>query len=355
MNSFGQVFRVVTYGESHGPAIGAVVDGCPAGLPLTTGDIQKEVDKRKPVSEISTARKEEDKVELLSGVFDGKTIGTPISLLVRNTNVRSEDYDAIKNIARPGHADYTYFKKYGVYDHRGGGRASGRETVARVAAGAVAKKFLAHEGVAIRGYVKSIGPVSVDAFDKKGLDKVYENDIRTIPAYADAMRKEVLKAKKDGDSLGGVVELIADIPAGLGSPVLKKLDADISSAIMGIGSVKGIEFGSGFSCSQMRGSENNDPFVLEKGNIKTKTNNSGGILGGISNGMPLVVRFAVKPTSSIGKKQDTIDFVKRKKETIEISGRHDACIAPRILPVAEAMLAIVLADHMLLKRCSTLG
>jgi len=355
MNSVGRVFRVTTFGESHGPAIGCVVDGCPASLPLTKEDIQIELEKRKPVSEVSTARREQDRAELLSGVFEGKTLGTPIAILVRNKETRSQDYDAFRNIARPGHADYTYFERYGLYDHRGGGRSSGRETVARVAAGAVAKRFLSHEGVKIRGYVKSVGSVSAGEFDEIDLAKVYENDMRTVPKYADAMRDEVLKAKKEGDSLGGIIELIARIPAGLGSPVFGKLDADISSALMGIGSVKGVEFGSGFSCAKMRGSESNDPFEIRDQKIGTSSNNAGGVLGGISSGMPFVVRFVVKPTSSIGKRQKTVDFVRKKEETIEIKGRHDACIAPRILPVAEAMLAIVLADHVLLKRCSHLG
>ena len=355
MNSFGRIFRATTFGESHGPAIGCVVDGCPAGLSLSEEDIQIELEKRKPISEVSTSRLEEDSPELLSGVFEGKTLGTPIAILVRNKNVRSEDYDALRNIARPGHADLTYFERYGLYDHRGGGRSSGRETVARVAAGAVAKRFLSHEGVKTRGYVKSVGSISVGEFDEIDLTNVYKNEMRTIPKYADAMRDEVLKAKKEGDSLGGIIELIADVPAGLGSPIFGKLDADISSALMGIGSVKGVELGSGFSCAKMRGSENNDPFEMEQSKIVTNTNNSGGVLGGISNGMPLIIRFAVKPTSSIGKKQKTVDLIRKKEETIEIKGRHDACIAPRILPVAEAMLAIVLADHVLLRRCSRLG
>ena len=318
-NTFGNLLKITTWGESHGPAIGAVIDGCPAGLKLTKKEIQKELDRRKPgQSKLTTRRLEADKVEILSGVFEGKTTGTPISLMVRNTDKRSKDYSKIKNLYRPGHADYTYDAKYGLRDYRGGGRASARETVGRVATLAIAKKLIPK----IKITAKLISP--------------------TI--------KEIEKAKKQGDSIGGIIEcIIKNTPAGLGSPVFNKLDARLAQAMLSIPGTKGFEVGSGFKSAQMMGSENNDEFISKKGKIMTKTNNAGGILGGISNGMDIVFRVAFKPTSSIAKKQQTVDN-KGKSKTIAIKGRHDPCIALRAVPIVEAMTALVLADEYLIQQ-----
>lgn len=313
-NSFGNFFKVTTWGESHGKALGAIVDGCPPGIKLSVKDIQLELNKRKPSeSKLSTKRKESDKVEILSGIFEGKTTGMPISMIVWNKKMKSKDYSDLKDIFRPGHADYSYYLKYGIRDYRGGGRSSGRETVARVMAGAIAKKILSDYKCSIKGKTVKIGKL------------------------------------EEGDSCGGIVEItVTNPPSGLGQPVFDKLDADISKAIMSIGAVKGIEFGAGFKVAELKGSENNDEFIFDKGKIHTKTNNAGGILGGISTGENIVVRFAVKPPASILQKQKTVT-VKGKETTIEIKGRHDACIVPRIIPVAESMIAITLVDHILRK------
>lgn len=350
-NSFGKVFKITTLGESHGPAVGVVVEGCPSGLDVTVSDIQRELDRRRPgQSEVTTSRKEEDKVEILSGIFEGKTTGTPIAMVIRNLDVDSSAYIEIKNKPRPNHADLTYALKYGHYDWRGGGRASGRETVGRVAAGAIAKKLLSKIGVEILGHVVEIHGVRVrDVSLKEIRSNVEKNPVRCAdPTIAELMVKEIQDAKKKGDSVGGIVEVLAvNVPPGLGEPVFDKLDADIAKAFMSIGAVKGVEIGAGFEASRRRGSENNDPFAIRDGKIITLTNNSGGIQGGISNGMPIVVRAAVKPTSSIAIEQKTIDLEKMEETTIKVKGRHDPCIAPRVLPVCEAMMAITLADHAL--------
>lgn len=318
-NTFGNRLKITTWGESHGPAIGVVIDGCPAELKLTKKEIQKELDRRKPgQSKLTTKRLEADKVEILSGVFEGKTTGTPISLMVRNTDKRSKDYEKIKNLYRPGHADYTYDAKYGLRDYRGGGRASARETVGRVATLAVVKKL--------------IPKIKITA-------KLIEPNLKAIETV-----------KKQGNSIGGLIEcIIKNVPAGLGSPVFNKLDARLAQAMLSIPGTKGFEIGSGFKSVKMKGSENNDEFILKKGKIMTKTNNAGGILGGISNGMDIIFRVAFKPTSSIAKKQHTVDN-KGKKKIIEVKGRHDPCIALRAAPIVEAMAALVLADEYLIQK-----
>jgi len=322
MNTFGRNFRVTTFGESHGPAVGCVIDGCPPETALSTDDIQPLLDRRKPgTSDLVSPRKEEDTVEILSGVFEGKTTGTPIALLVRNNGQHAKDYEELRNLFRPGHADYTYQQKYGIRDHRGGGRSSGRETVGRVAAGAVAMKILAARNIRVAGRILSVHG-------------------KTAPQEIEA---EIRKAKEAGDSVGGIVEIVATgCPAGLGDPVFGKLDAGIAAAMMGIGAVKGVEIGDGFLVAGRFGSENNDP-ITKNGFL---SNHAGGILGGISSGQDIVVRIAVKPTPSIAKPQKTIDVSGNDAE-ITVKGRHDPCILPRIVPVAESMLALVLLDALL--------
>jgi len=350
-NSFGKAFRLTTWGESHGRAVGAIVDGCPAGLPLSEKDVQAELNRRRPgQSEVTTPRGESDVVELLSGVFEGKTTGTPISMLVWNKDVESGVYEELRYTPRPGHADFTYEAKYGFRDYRGGGRSSARETVGRVAAGAIAKKLLGTKNVEILGHVVEVGGVSVGDVTIDQIRKnVEKNPIRCADAkIADEMRKRIEEVKSEGDSVGGIVEILAlNVPPGVGEPVFDKLDAELAKALMSIGAVKGVEIGVGFRAAKMKGSEMNDPFRIEGNTIITETNNAGGILGGISNGMPIICRIAVKPTSSISKAQKTVDLSKRVNTEIQIKGRHDPCICPRIVPVAEAMVALVLADHMI--------
>jgi len=322
MNTFGRNFRITTFGESHGPAVGVIIDGCPAGLALAENDIQPLLDRRRPgTSPLSSPRKESDTIEILSGVFEGMTTGTPIALMVRNENQQSKDYDELREKFRPGHADFTYQEKYGIRDHRGGGRSSGRETLARVAAGAVAMKLLAARGIAIKGTISEVHG-------------------KTDPAD---MEKEILAAKAAGDSVGGIVQLTATgCPAGLGDPVFGKLDALIAGAMMGIGAVKGVEIGDGFAAARKFGSGNNDPMTADG----FSSNHAGGILGGISSGQDIIVRIAVKPTPSIAKLQQTRDIHGNVCE-ITVGGRHDPCIVPRIVPVAETMLALVLIDCVL--------
>ncbi len=347
MNTFGEMFRVTTFGESHGKAIGCIVDGCPSGLKIEENDIQTELDRRRPgQSEVSTSRDEKDKVEILSGIFEGKTLGTPISLLIQNQDVDSEMYKNIRYKPRPGHADMTFIEKFGHTDRRGGGRSSARETASRVAAGAVAKKLLDSVGIGIIGHSVEIAGIRAEPkkIDRKTIESNAVRCADTIAAKE--MEAVILATKEDKDSVGGIVEVIAlGVPAGFGEPVFGRLDADIAKALMSIPAVKGVEIGLGFEAARMRGFENNDEFAVRNGKIITKTNNCGGILGGISNGMPIVARIAIKPTSSIGKKQNTIDLKTMKETTIEVEGRHDPCIVPRAVPVAEAMMALVLADH----------
>lgn len=345
-SSFGLIFRVTTWGESHGKGVGVVVEGCPPNIPLSEKDIQPELDKRKPgQSHITTARKESDQVEILSGIFKGFTTGTPISMMIKNKDQHSKSYDDIEELFRPGHADFTYFKKYGIRDHRGGGRSSGRETVSRVAGGAVAKKVLAQEGIDIHAYTKSIGSISIS---QVLLDEIYNNPVRSPdPSVAKEMEKLILKVKQEKSSIGGIVEMIAsNVPSGLGEPVFDKLDGDIAKGLMSIGAVKGIEIGDGFKLAGMRGEESNDSFVNRDGKIVTETNHCGGILGGISTGMPIIVRVAVKPTPSLDREQKTVD-IHGNEVMISTKGRHDPCIVPRIVPVVESMMALVLCDHLL--------
>ncbi len=345
-NSFGSLFRVTTFGESHGPAIGAVVDGVPPNLELNETDIQRELDRRRPgQSSVSTPRSESDTVEILSGVFNGRTMGPPVAMLIRNRNQNSTAYDDIKMKFRPGHADYGYTVKYGLRDWRGGGRASGRETACRVAAGAIAKKVLACHGIQITGFAARIGPVAAQGIDYAVIEK---NIVRTADAEAaDAMIAAIESAKANGNSLGGIVELhVNSVPAGLGDPVFDKLEAVIAHALMSVGAVKGIEFGAGFASAAMSGKEYNDEFFMDGGQVKTRTNNCGGIIGGISTGNRITIRMAIRPTGSISIEQQTVD-IQHNATAIETHGRHDPCIVPRVIPVLEAMAAIALADALL--------
>ncbi|MBT3351686.1 MAG: chorismate synthase [Nitrospinaceae bacterium] len=347
-NTFGQKFRFTTWGESHGPAIGVVVDGCPAGISLEEADLQHDLDRRRPgQSQITTQRGEDDRAEILSGVFEGKTTGTPISILIKNKDANSSKYDNLKDLFRPGHADFTYWAKWGHRDHRGGGRASARETASRVAAGAIARKFLLERGITVQGFVSQIADIAWDGanFDIKEIDR---NSCRCPDAEtAKKMEEAILAARKAGDSLGGIISVIGlGVPPGLGEPQYGRLDSDLASAFMGINAVKGVEVGAGFRAATMKGSEHNDAFDIVEGAVVPRTNNAGGILGGISTGAPIVITFAVKPTSSILSEQDTVT-ISGEKTTVSVEGRHDPCVATRAVPVGEAMMAVVLADHWL--------
>ena len=344
-NSIGVLFRVTTWGESHGKALGAVVDGCPPHIDLTESDIQAELARRRPGQHNSASpRKEEDVVEILSGTFEGKTTGTPISLIIRNKDVDSAAYEKLRDIFRPGHVDLTYAKKYGIRDHRGGGRASGRETVARVAAGAIAKKVIFREGIEVIAYTLELGGISAETISlaEIGKNTLFCPDQKA----AQRMEKRLKEARKGGDSLGGIVAImVRGCPPGLGEPVFDKIDADLAKALMSIGTVKGIEIGAGFQASRMTGSQCNDPITPEG----FATNHAGGILAGITNGDEIVIRVACKPISSIEKNQNTIDK-HGNPTTISIRGRHDVSVIPRIIPVCEAMVSIVLADQLLRQR-----
>ena len=359
-NTFGTIFRITTWGESHGRAVGVVVDGCPAGLALAAEDIQKELDRRRPgQSRASTARKEEDRVEILSGIFEGRTTGTPISLVVWNKDADSSAYDLLRDKPRPGHADYAYQMKYGLRDHRGGGRASARETVGRVAAGAVAKKLLLKLGIEVVAYVAELGGIEaeIDSSDLLELRARAESNPVRCPdlAAAERMMERLDAVRLEGDSLGGIVVITAKgVPPGLGEPVFDKLDADLAKALMSIGAVKSVEIGKGLGCAELCGSEMNDPISMSENKIDFVSNNAGGILGGISTGEAIVCRIAVKPTPSIAKPQRTVDLASGEAVQIEIKGRHDPAIPPRIVPVAEAMVALVLADHLLRQRAARL-
>lgn len=347
-NTFGSMFRITTWGESHGKAIGVILDGCPAGVEIDENDVQKELDIRAPgQSEITSPRKEADKVEILSGTLNGKTTGMPVSMLIWNKDVDSSKYEKIKHLLRPGHADFTYQAKYGIRDHRGGGRSSARETAARVAAGAIAKKLLNKFGINVIAYVKEIAGIKANRIDYK---EIHKNNVRCPDKNAaKQMEREILKAKNHGDSVGGICEIVVlNVPAGLGKPIYNKLEADLGSAILGINAVKGIEFGNGFELARMKGSQSNDEFIIKNNRIMTKTNHHGGILGGISTGMPIVIRTVVKPASSILKKQRTVNYKTMKQETLSVEGRHDPATIVRFPPIAEAMVAIVLADHMIM-------
>ncbi|MBR4758568.1 MAG: chorismate synthase [Lachnospiraceae bacterium] len=356
-SSFGNLFRIHTFGESHGAGLGAIVDGCPAGLFLEEKDIQTYLDRRKPgQSNISTPRKEADKVEILSGVFEGQTTGTPIAMLVRNTSQKSKDYSALANCYRPGHADFTFDEKFGHRDYRGGGRSSGRETIGRVAAGAIAAKLLSELNIRVMAYTKSIGPVSVDM--TKFNEEAILNTPTAMPDEEASAEAEVYlkKCMEEKDSAGGVIECkVFGLPAGIGEPVFDKLDANLAKALMSIGAVKAVEIGDGVNVAMMHGSENNDPFMTNEEDfpeiadripIIKKTNHSGGTLGGISDGSELIIRAYVKPTPSIFRPQQTVDTDGENVE-ITIKGRHDPVIVPRAVVVVESMVALTVADLLL--------
>ncbi|MBL0624847.1 chorismate synthase [Aeromonas veronii] len=350
-NSFGQLFRVTTFGESHGLALGAVVDGCPPGLEISEADLQGDLDRRKPgTSRYTTPRREPDEVKILSGVFEGKTTGTSIGLLIENTDQRSKDYSDIKDLFRPGHADYTYHQKYGQRDYRGGGRSSARETAMRVAAGAIAKKYLKQvHGIEITGFLSQLGPIKAEAFDAAQIEQnpFFFPDAGKLEALDEYMRD----LKKEGNSIGAMVQVIAsNVPVGLGEPVFDRLDADIAHAMMGINAVKGVEIGDGFAVVEQKGSEHRDEMTP----AGFASNHAGGILGGISSGQDIVVSMALKPTSSITVPGKTINT---EGEAIEMitKGRHDPCVGIRAVPIAEAMLALVLMDHLLRHRAQNQG
>ena len=356
-NTFGHMFRVTTWGESHGDAVGVVVDGCPPLLDLDVQDIQPDLDRRRPgQSDITTQRKEGDRAEILSGVFEGKTLGTPILMAVWNKDPRSKDYEHMRTSYRPSHADYSYQAKYGIRNWKGGGRAAARETIGRVAAGAIARKILAQEhGVEIVGYVKQVWEIVADIDpDTVSSRDVESNDARCPDQdVAVKMIERIREARKDGDSLGGVVEAVArNVPPGLGEPVFDKLEGDLGRGILSLPACKGFEIGSGFGGVTMTGSEHNDPFYNDEGRIRTRTNRSGGVQGGISNGENIVVRAAFKPTATIMKPQQTVD-VDGNATTLEGRGRHDPCVLPRAVPMVEAMIALVLVDHALRQRAQT--
>jgi chorismate synthase len=350
-SSFGRIFKLTTWGESHGPALGVIVEGCPAGLPLALEEIQAQLDRRRVgQSKVTSPRGETDKAELLSGVFEGVTTGAPISLITYNRDVDSSKYDNLRDVFRPGHADYTYWAKYGHRDHRGGGRSSARETWGRVAAGAIARKIIATTGTDVYGFIRELGGIPIETFDR---DEIERNIVRSPdPIAAEKMIAAVLTAKEESDSLGGIVEVRATgVPAGLGEPTFDKLDALIGQAMLSIPAVKAVELGQGFEVVRSRGSEANDSFYMENGRVRTKTNNAGGTLGGISSGEDIVVRLAVKPTSSVARPQETVTTAFEPR-TILVEGRHDPSVCPRAVPVAEAMLAIILADLTLLNRAA---
>ncbi len=353
-SSFGHLFRVTTWGESHGPAVGVVVDGCPPGLALSAADLQAELDRRRPgQSRITSQRAESDQAEILSGVFEGRTTGTAIHVLVRNRDARARDYDEMSTKYRPSHADFTYDAKYGTRDWRGGGRASARETVGRVAAGAIAARVLrATCGAEVVSYVKQVGSVDA-AVDPGGVTRAaVEAHITRCPdpAAAAAMQEQIELARKAGDSLGGVVEAVArGVPPGLGEPVFDKLDADLAKALLSLPACRGFEIGSGFAGTRLTGSTHNDPFYMEQGRVRTRGNRSGGVQGGISNGEAIVVRAAFKPTATILRPQQTVDR-DGNEVILHPRGRHDPCVLPRAVPLVDAMITLVLVDHLLRQR-----
>ncbi|GAA4407687.1 chorismate synthase [Nibrella viscosa] len=357
-STYGTLFKLSTFGESHGPAIGVVIDGCPAGLDFDADFIQSELDRRKPgQSRITTQRREADEYEVLSGVFDGKTQGTPIALIIRNTDQRSKDYSHISEQFRPSHADYTYHVKYGSRDYRGGGRSSARETAARVAAGAVAKMLLRQQGVQVQAYVSQVGKLKLEkSYQELELAKAEENAVRCPdPDMAEQMFAYIDETRKKGDSIGGVVScVITGVPAGWGEPVFDKLHAELGKAMLSINAVKGFEYGSGFAGVELYGSEHNDAFYTdEQGQVRTATNLSGGIQGGIANGEDIYFRVAFKPVATIMQDQDSID-VHGQPVTVSGKGRHDPCVVPRAVPIVEAMAALVLADMYLRNKAAHL-
>ena len=363
-NSFGQIFRLTTFGESHGAAIGGVIDGCPAGLELDLDRIQQEIDRRRPGSTpVGTARTESDRVEFLSGIFaipgearDDKatTLGTPIGFIIRNTDAQSKDYDQLKDVYRPGHADITWEEKFGIRDHRGGGRSSARETACRVVAGAIARQLLDRNGVRVDAFVSQVGSIAIEVDpDRLELEKRWTDPVRCPdPAASAKMRALIEEVRAEGDSIGGVVSCIArGLPEGLGEPVFDRLDADLAKAMLSINATKGFQIGSGFRSATMRGSEHNDPLIGDQGRIRSESNRSGGLLGGISNGEDLLFDVAFKPPATIAKPQRTTDK-EGQQVTLEAKGRHDPCVVPRAVPIVESMACLVIADHLLRHRSS---
>lgn len=346
-NIIGKLFRLTSFGESHGVAVGGVIDGCPAGIELSAELIQRDLNRRKPgQSDVSTPRKEDDEVEILSGIFDGKTTGMPIGFMVRNLNQNSKDYSDLKDLYRPSHADYTWQQKYGIRDYRGGGRSSAREHIARVVAGAVARQVLSGYGISIQGYTSQVGDVVLEyGYRELELDKTETNIVRCPePVTAEKMISLIREVRDAGDSVGGVVScVIKGMPAGLGEPVFDRFQARLAQAMMSINATKGFEYGMGFAAASMRGSQHNDPFVMKEGKIRTETNLSGGVQGGVTNGENVYFRVAFKPVATIMQQQDTVN---RSGEEIEFEahGRHDPCVIPRAVPVVEAMAAIVTLD-----------
>ena len=352
MNTFGQLFRLTTFGESHGPGIGGVIDGMPAGIEVDLDLLQSELNRRRPgQSALTTSRKEADRVELLSGVFEGRTTGCPIGFLVRNENQHSSDYDNLRHVFRPSHADFTYQTKYGVRDHRGGGRTSARETIARVVGGAFAKMLLQQHGISVRAYTSQVGPIALEGtYADYDLSLVESNPVRCPdPVTAEKMALLIAEVKAEGDTIGGVISaVITGCPVGLGEPVFGKLHAQLGAAMLGINAVKGFEYGEGFAGVTARGSEQNDVFLpQEGGGIAVKTNHSGGIQGGLSNGQPIYFRVAFKPVATLLREQQTVDD-QGKSVTLKARGRHDPCVLPRAVPIVEAMAAMVIADNFLL-------
>ena len=356
-NSFGKLFKITTFGESHGKALGAIVEGCPAGLELDEEKIRQEMQRRKPgQSKITTQRKEEDEIEILSGVFEGKTTGTPIGIVIQNSDQKSKDYSHIADKFRPSHADYTYFEKYGIRDYRGGGRSSARETAARVAAGAIAKQFLEAKGISIKAFVSQVGDLTLEKnYTDLTLDLAEENIVRCPdPEMAEKMISLIDQVRLDRDTIGGVVTcVIKNTPPGLGEPVFDRLHAELGKAMLSINAVKGFEYGSGFEGVKMRGSQHNDTFIKEGEKIHTITNHSGGIQGGISNGEDIYFRVAFKPVATIMQDQESLN---EAGETVTVSGkgRHDPCVVPRAVPIVEAMAALVIADYLLISKTNKL-
>jgi chorismate synthase len=352
-NSIGKEFTVTTFGESHGKYVGVVIDGCPAGLPLSESDFQEELDQRIPAqSKIVSPRVEKDTVKILSGIFNGLTTGAPIALMVENKKIQSKDYEEIKNLPRPGHSDYPARVRYGGFnDYRGGGRFSGRITVSLIMAGTIAKKLLCKYGVEVLAYTSAIGQVKTDRkFSVSEIRKNHYLAATRCPDLVSAKKMEdaIINAKEANDSLGGIIECLAlNMPAGIGEPLYDSLDADLAKSLFGIPAVKGVEFGAGFLAAELKGSENNDAFLLKNGEVCTSTENAGGILGGLSSGMPIKVRVAIKPTPSIAKEQTTINLSSMEIVTLRVKGRHDPCVVPKAVPVIEAVVAITLADHMI--------
>jgi chorismate synthase len=355
-NSYGTIFKISTFGESHGPAIGVVIDGCPAGLNIDESFIQHELNRRKPgQSKITTQRKEDDTFKILSGVFEGTSTGTPIAVVIENQDQRSKDYSHLENTFRPSHADYTYQEKYGVRDHRGGGRSSARETAARVAAGAVAKLLLKREGITIDGFVSQVGDIKAPHYTTLDLSKTEDNIVR-CPDAATAERMIALidSVRLERDTIGGLVTcVVKNVPAGLGEPVFDKLHAELGKAMLSINAVKGFEYGSGFEGIKLRGSQHNDAFVQSGGKIRTKTNHSGGVQGGITNGEDIYFNVAFKPVATIMQDQESVDK-EGNAVTVSGKGRHDPCVVPRAVPIVEAMAALVIADFLLRNKVSKL-